>query len=300
MKKTNRREALKNLALGSFALSTAGSLSCAEDMNEDHKTGSHRFKGNVNHSVCQWTYNFLPLDDLCQVVKKIGFNAIDLIAPKDWPTLQKYGIYSSMCYIGGKVSLTEGFNDKKFHEQLVKDYQEVIPLMVKAGYKNVICFSGNRNGMDDETGLRNCAEGIKQFIGLAEKNNLMVQMELLNSKVNHKDYMCDKTPWGVELVKRVGSPNFKLLYDIYHMQIDEGDVIRTIKDNKDYIGHYHTGGVPGRNIIDESQELYYPAIMKAILETGFTDYVAQEFIPLGNSNDEKVAQLKKAVKICDV
>jgi hydroxypyruvate isomerase len=253
MKSTNRREALKHLALGSLALSTTGSLPRAEFMNDRHK-----FKGNINHSVCQWTYNFLSVDELCQVVKKIGFNAIDLIAPKDWPTLQKYGIYSSMCYIGGKVSLTEGFNDKKFHDQLVKDYNDVIPLMVKAGYKNVICFSGNRNGMDDETGLKNCVDGIKQFIGLAEKNNIMVQMELLNSKVNHKDYMCDKTPWGVELVKRIGSPNFKLLYDIYHMQIDEGDVIRTIKDNKDYFGHYHTGGVPGRNIIDESQELYYP------------------------------------------
>jgi hydroxypyruvate isomerase len=295
MKKTNRREALKHLALGSIAFSTTGSLSYTENMNEDHK-----LKGNINHSVCQWTYNFLTLDELCQVVKKIGFNAIDLIAPKDWPTLQKYGIYSSMCYISGKVSLTEGFNDKKIHEQLVREYLEVIPLMVKAGYKNVICFSGSRNGMDDETGLKNCVEGIKQFIGLAEKNNVIVHMELLNSKVDHKDYMCDKTPWGVELAKRIGSPNFKLLYDIYHMQIDEGDVIRTIKDNKEHIGHFHTGGIPGRHIIDETQELYYPAVMKAILETGFTDYVAQEFVPLGNSNDEKIAQLKKAVKICDV
>jgi hydroxypyruvate isomerase len=296
MKKTNRREALKHLAVSSIAMTTVGSLSyAAENMNEDFK-----LKGNIHHSVCQWTYNFLPLDELCQVVKKIGFSAIDLIAPKDWPILQKYGIYSSMCYINGKVSLTEGFSDKKFHEQLIKEYHEVIPLMVKAGYKNVICFSGNRNGMDDETGLKNCAEGIKQFIGLAEKNNVMVQMELLNSKVNHKDYMCDKTPWGVELVKRIGSPNFKLLYDIYHMQIDEGDVIRTIKDNQQYIGHYHTGGVPGRHIIDETQELYYPAIMKAILETGFTDYVAQEFVPDQKDNEAKIAALKKAVKICDV
>src|SRR5689334_5725116 len=295
MKKTNRREALKNLALGSIALSTAGSLSYRENMSEVHK-----LKGNVNHSVCQWTYNFISLDELCQIVKKIGFNAIDLIAPKDWPTLQKYGIYSSMCYIGGKVSLTEGFNDKKYHESLIRDYEDVIPLMVKAGYKNVICFSGNRNGMDDETGLKNCAEGIKQFIGLAEKNNIMVQMELLNSKVNHKDYMCDKTPWGVELVKRIGSPNFKLLYDIYHMQIDEGDVIRTIKDNVAYFGHYHTGGVPGRHEIDETQELYYPAIMKAIVETGYKGYVAQEFIPTGKDNDAKIAALKNAVKICDV
>jgi hydroxypyruvate isomerase len=296
MKRSTRREALKHLAITPLALASASQLLSAYENMEP----THKLKGNINHSVCQWTYNFLSLDELCQVVKKIGFNAIDLIAPKDWPTLQKYGIYSSMCYIAGKVSLTDGFNNKKFHEQLVKEYLDVIPLMAKAGYKNVICFSGNRNGMDDETGLKNCLEGIKQFIGAAEKNNVMVHMELLNSKVNHKDYMCDKTPWGVELVKRVGSPNFKLLYDIYHMQIDEGDVIRTIKDNKDYIGHYHTGGVPGRNIIDESQELYYPAIMKAILETGFKDYVAQEFMPLGNNKDEKIAQLKKAVKICDV
>src|SRR5436189_6153991 len=233
-------------------------------------------------------------------MKKIGFSASILIAPKDWPTLQKHGIFCSMCYIAGKVSLTEGWNHKEFHEALIKDFNESIPLVSKAGYKNLICFSGNRNGMDDETGLKNCVEGLKNIMSLAEKNNVIIQMELLNSKVDHKDYMCDKTPWGVELVKRIGSPNFKLLYDIYHMQIDEGDVIRTIKDNKDYIGHYHTGGVPGRNIIDESQELYYPAIMKAILETGFTDYVAQEFVPLGNNNDEKIAQLKKAVKICDV
>jgi len=230
----------------------------------------------------------------------IGFGAIDLMGPKDWPTLQQYGIYSSMCYFGGKVSLTEGFNNKNFHAQLIKDYEEVIPMMVKAGYKDVICFSGSRNGMDDETGLKNCVEGLQKILPLAEKNGITIQMELLNSKVDHKDYMCDRSPWGVELVKRIGSSNFKLLYDIYHMQIDEGDVIRTIKDNKEYFGHYHTGGVPGRHVIDESQELYYPAIMKAIVETGFKGYVAQEFIPNEKDNDTKIAALKKAVKICDV
>ena len=202
-----------------------------------------------------------------------------------------------MCYHGGSVSLTNGFNNKTYHQQLIKDYTEVIPLMVKAGYKNVICFSGNRNGMDDATGLKNCVEGLKQIMPLAEKNGIIIQMELLNSKVNHKDYMCDKTAWGVELCKTLGSPNFKLLYDIYHMQIDEGDVIRTIQDNHQYIGHYHTGGVPGRNEIDESQELYYPAIMKAIVKTGFKDYVAQEFIPV---KADKLKSLKEAVMICDV
>jgi hydroxypyruvate isomerase len=257
-------------------------------------------KGNINHSVCQWTYNHIPLEELCVEVKKIGIGAIDLIAPKDWPMLKKYGLYSSMCYIAGKVSLTDGWAGKTFHPQLIKDYTESIPLVAEAGYKNLICFSGNRKGMDDETGLNNCVEGLKQIMGLAEKSGVMIQMELLNSKVNHKDYMCDRTPWGVELVKRIGSPNFKLLYDIYHMQIDEGDVIRTIQDNNQYIGHYHTAGVPGRHEINESQELYYPAIMEAIVKTGFKDYVAQEFMPTGKTNDEKIAALKDAVRRCDV
>ncbi|MFL5771687.1 MAG: hydroxypyruvate isomerase family protein, partial [Flavisolibacter sp.] len=167
-------------------------------------------------------------------------------------------------------------------------------------YKNLICFSGNRKGMDDETGLNNCVEGLKQIMSLAEKKGVIVQMELFNSKINHPDYMCDKSAWGIELCKRLGSENFKLLYDIYHMQINEGDVIRTIRDHHQYFGHYHTAGVPGRNEIDETQELFYPAIIKAILATGFTDYVAQEFIPTGKDKEAKVAALKKAVKVCDV
>ncbi len=293
--KSSRRTVIKNFVAGSAALMAGNNVwSSVANIKTEKKLN---LKGNINHSVCQWTYNFLSIEELCKVVKDIGFNAIDLIAPKDWPTLQKYGIYSSMCYHGGTVSLTDGFNDKKFHEQLVKDYTDVIPLMVKAGYKDVICFSGSRRGMDDETGLKNCVEGLKKILPLAEKNGITIQMELLNSKVDHKDYMCDKTPWGVELCKRLGSENFKLLYDIYHMQIDEGDVIRTIRDNVKYFGHYHTGGVPGRHEIDETQELYYPAVMKAIAETGFKGYVAQEFIPAAT---DKVASLKKAIQICDV
>ena len=302
MKKTNRRDAIKQLATGTVALGSASLLSASAyaGISDDQNNKPLKFKGNINHSVCQWTYNFLSVEELCKVVKKIGFSAIDLMGPKDWPMLQQYGLYSSMCYFGGKVSLTEGFNNKTFHAQLIKDYEEVIPLMVKAGYKDVICFSGSRNGMDDETGLKNCVEGLQKILPLAEKNGITIQMELLNSKVDHKDYMCDKSAWGVELVKKTGSANFKLLYDIYHMQIDEGDVIRTIKDNHTYFGHYHTGGVPGRHIIDESQELYYPAIMKAIVETGFKGHVAQEFIPNEKDNDAKIAALKKAVKLCDV
>jgi hydroxypyruvate isomerase len=256
-------------------------------------------KGNINHSVCRWTYNFVTLEELCQAVKEIGFSAIDLVGPKDWPTLQKYGIFSSMCN-GAEINLVDGWAEKNFHATLIKNYTEAIPLVAKAGYKNLICFSGNRRNMDDETGLKNSEEGLKQIMSIAEKNGVMIQMELLNSKINHKDYMCDKSAWGIELVKRVGSPNFKLLYDIYHMQIDEGDVIRTINDNHQHFGHYHTGGVPGRHEIDESQELYYPAIMKAIIAIGYKGYVAQEFIPTGKETPDKIAALKNAVKICDV
>jgi hydroxypyruvate isomerase len=277
------------LAAGSQLLSSYKPESKSEDLL--------KLKGNINHSVCRWCYDSIPLETFCQSVKQIGLQAIDLVAPKDWPMLQKYGLYSSMCYIAGDVSLTDGFADTKFHDKLITQYKEVIPMMVNAGYKDVICFSGSRRGMDDETGLNNCVKGLQQILPLAEKNGITVQMELLNSKVNHKDYMCDHTAWGVSLCKKLNSPNFKLLYDIYHMQIDEGDVIRTIQDNYQYLGHYHTGGVPGRHEIDESQELYYPAIMKAIVTTGFKGYVAQEFIP---AEKDKIASLNKAVIICDV
>ena len=298
MTKSNRRDALKKIAAGTAAATVAPFI--GSFATEEKTTKKLKLKGNINHSVCQWTYNYISLEELCLEVKKIGIGAIDLIAPKDWPVLKKHGLFCSMCYIAGKVSLTEGWNNKTFHPQLIKDFTEAIPLVKEAGYKNLICFSGNRKGMDDETGMNNCVEGLKQIMGLAEKNGVMVQMELLNSKVDHKDYMCDKTPWGVELVKRIGSPNFKLLYDIYHMQIDEGDVIRSIQTYNQYIGHYHTAGVPGRHEINESQELYYPAIMEAIVKTGFKDYVAQEFIPTGKTNDEKIAALKDAVRRCDV
>lgn len=292
---TTRRTAIKNIALSASAALV--SPACSSLTKNSQPENNKALKGAINHSVCRWTYNSFSLEELCKAVKDIGFSAIDLVGPKDWPILQQYGIFSSMCYTAGQNSLTKGFNDPSYHDQLVKDFEEAIPLVAKNGYKNVICFSGNRNGMDDETGLQNCVKGLQRILPLAEKNKVIVQMELLNSKVDHKDYMCDHTPWGVELCKRLNSENFKLLYDIYHMQIDEGDVIRTIQDNHQYLGHYHTGGVPGRHEIDETQELYYPAVMRAILKTGFTDYVAQEFIP---ANENKLESLKKAIHICDV
>jgi len=257
---------------------------------------THMLKGNIHHSVCRWCFSDTPLDVLSATAKEIGLVGIDLVGPKDWGTLKKYNLISTMCN-GAEISLTKGWNDPQYHAQLIKNYTEHIELVAAAGYTNLICFSGNRNGMQDEVGLQNCAEGLKQIMSLAEKKGVVIHMELLNSKVDHKDYMCDKTPWGVELCKRIGSPNFKLLYDIYHMQIVEGDVIHSNRTYHPYIGHYHTAGVPGRHEIDETQELYYPAIMKAILATGFQQYVAQEFIP---ASADKLGSLKKAIQICDV
>jgi hydroxypyruvate isomerase len=253
-------------------------------------------KNNINHSVCRWTYDFLSLDELCHTAKEIGLKAIDLAGPKDWQVLKDHGLHSSMCN-GAEIGLTKGWNDRQYHGTLIKNYTEHINLVSAAGYQNLICFSGNRNGMDDESGMNNCAEGLKKIIGLAEKMGVVIQMELFNSKVDHKDYMCDKSAWGVALCKKIGSPNFKLLYDIYHMQINEGDVIRTIQQNHEWFGHYHTAGVPGRHEIDETQELFYPAIMHAIVATGYKGYVAQEFIPV---KKDKTASLRDAVLLCDV
>lgn len=290
----NRRNLIRNLSLSGLAF-TSFNVWGAPNSNASPANSS----GRIKHSVCRWTYSFLTLDELCKTVNTLGFSAIDLVGPKDWPTLKKYSIHSSMCN-GAEISLTEGWNNKQNHSTLLKNYQTHIDLVADAGYTNLICFSGNRKGMDDETGLQNCAEGLKKLMSQAEKRGVIIHMELLNSKVDHKDYMCDHSPWGVELCKQIGSPNFKLLYDIYHMQINEGDVIRTIQNNHDCIGHYHTAGVPGRHEIDESQELYYPAIMKAIADTGFKGYVAQEFSPTGADATAKIAALKKAIQICSV
>ncbi len=289
----SRRQLIKGLILGSAAIGGAGMANTARAA-ASRIPGS--LKGNINHAVCRWCYDSIPLEEFCAAAKDIGISAIDLVGPKDWPILKKYGLHSSMCN-GAEINLVDGWNDPSFHERLVLNYSEMIPLVAKNGYTNLICFSGNRRGKDDETGLANCTAGLKKIMSLAEQHKVMIVMELLNSRVDHKDYQCDKTAWGVELVKRVGSPNFRLLYDIYHMQIDEGDVIRTIRDNHTHIAHYHTGGVPGRHEIDQTQELYYPAIMEAIVKTGFKGYVAQEFIPSWN---DKLAALRKGVEICDV
>ena len=290
----SRRSLIKNLTLGASAIIAAPAISFAAENKSQKKI---KLKGNINHSVSRWTFNYLSLDELCKAVKEIGFNAIDLVKPIDWPTLQKHGIYSSMCYTAGDNNLNNGLNNAKYHEQLIKEYLEVIPVMAAAGYKNLICFSGKREGMDDETGMKNCMDALKKILPFAEKNGVTMVMELLNSKIDHKDYMCNHVEWGAELCKRISSENFKLLFDIYHMQIQQGDIIRNIRDYHQYIAHYHTGGIPGRHEINDTQELYYPAVMKAIVETGFKGYVAQEFVP---TKKDKLDSLKEAIKICDV
>jgi hydroxypyruvate isomerase len=198
---------------------------------------------------------------------------------------------------GAHKSLERGFNDLTYHDELIASYENIIPKVANAGLDKIICFSGNRKGMSDEQGMKNCAQGLKRLMKTAEKYKVTISMELLNSKVNHKDYQCDRTKWGVDLAKMIGSERFKLLYDIYHMQIMEGDVIATIKEYHPYINHYHTGGVPGRAEIDETQELNYPAIIKAILATGYKGFVGQEFVP---KRPDVIASLKQGVQICDV
>jgi len=291
----NRRSAIRNIVAGTAAITATGMLTSFKKEEIKEKL-SDTLKGNINHSVSPWCYSELTLDQLCGVCKDIGITGVDLCGPKDWPTLQKHGLYSPMCN-GAEINLTDAFGDKQFHATLQKNYTEMIPLVEKNGYKNLICFSGSRRGKDNETGWNNCVEGLKPLVALAEKHNVVLCMELLNSKIDHKDYQCNNVEWGVELAKRIGSENFKLLFDIYHMQIMEGDIVRNITDYHHHIAHYHTGGIPGRHEIDDTQELYYPAVMRAIVATGYKGYVGQEFVP---KQADKVASLKAAIHICDV
>ncbi|MCE2895720.1 MAG: TIM barrel protein [Flammeovirgaceae bacterium] len=286
----NRNQAIRKMAataLGAVAL---------PQMAKSMTALPEAVKGKINHSACQWCYSDIPLDELCAAAKKMGIKSIDLLNSTQWATAAKYGLTCAMAY-ANDWGLQKGFNNPAFHEQLLKDYTLNIPKAAEAGLKNVICFSGNANGLSKEEGLENCARGLEPVLKVAAQYKMTVSMELLNSKVDHKDYQCDYTSWGVQLCEKLGMEEFKLLYDIYHMQIMEGDVIATIRKNIKYISHFHTGGVPGRHEIDDTQELHYPAIMQAIVDTGFTGFVAQEFIP---AKPNKLESLKKAIKICDV
>ncbi|WP_428667381.1 hydroxypyruvate isomerase family protein [Runella sp.] len=290
----SRRSALKNVA-GSAAL-ILSPLTLTEAFTASNKALGPELKGRIKQSVCRWCYGKIPLEDLAREAKAMGLQSIELLGPNDWPIVQKYGLTCALPN-GAGMGIEKGFNNPLYHDELVASYEAIFPKLVEAGLNTIICFSGNRKGISDEEGLVNCTLGLKRLIPSAEKYKITMIMELLNSRVNHKDYQADKSAWGVELCKRVGSERFKLLYDIYHMQIMEGDIIATIKRDHQYFGHYHTGGVPGRAEIDDTQELYYPAIMKAIADTGFQGYVAQEFIP---KRPDPIASLKQAVEICDI
>ena len=289
----NRRHLLKGMALTGAGL-TLGGLPMA-----GANTMSHPLKGNIRHSVARWTYGDLDIESLCEVVKQLGFNAIDLVGPDDWPVLKKHGIDSAMCN-GAELNLEDGWCDPEFHDALIKRYLHHIDLVADAGYTNLVCFSGNRRGMTPTVGLKHAVTGLKQVLPHAEKRGVVLQMELFNSKIDHPDYMADNSAWGIELCQALGSENFKLLYDIYHMQIMEGDIIRTIRENVNYFGHFHTAGVPGRHEIDDSQELNYPAIARAIKDTGFSGYLAQEFIPTAPDMTGQIEALRAAVQRCDV
>ena len=256
-------------------------------------------KGKVHHSACRWCYNDIPFEELVINAKKIGLQSIELTGPDEWEILKKHDMTAAIGW--GKypdgMNIPNFFNRPKNHDALVGFYEDIIPKAAKAGVKNIITFSGNRDGMSDEDGLINCKKGLQRIMKTAERYDVTISMELLNSKVNHKDYQADTTEWGAALCEMVGSDKFKLLYDIYHMQIMEGDVIATIKKYHQYISHYHTGGVPGRNEIDETQELNYAAIIRAIYDTGYKGFIGQEFIP---ARKDKMASLEQAVKICDI
>ncbi|MEM7014062.1 MAG: TIM barrel protein [Verrucomicrobiota bacterium] len=291
------------LQTGSTAAIAAAAASLHKRLGaEEEALGEN--KGRVNHSACKWCYKGITLEELCIAGKEFGLTSIDLLQPADFPTLKKHDYTCAMIsnptaeLNGQKIGgIGKAWNRVEHHDALVEAYHTQIDASAAAGMTNVICFSGNRDGLDDEVGIENCAKGLKRIMKRAEEKGVVITMELLNSKVNHKDYQCDHTAWGVELCKAIGSDHFKLLYDIYHMQIMEGDVIATIRESKDYISHYHTGGVPGRNEIDDTQELNYPAIIRAVVETGYKGFVAQEFIP---AREDKIASLRQGVEICDV
>jgi hydroxypyruvate isomerase len=249
----------------------------------------------IKQSVSKWCLDrWWKLDTLCENAKKIGLVGIDLVGPGDWPTLAKSGLVATM--VPGAGSIADGWNRKENHGRLIEEMKKNIDLAAAAGCPNVICMSGERKGLPDDVGIVNCVAGLKQVASHAEAKKVTMCMELLNSKVDHRDYQCDRTAWGVEVVKGVGSPRLKLLYDIYHMQIMEGDVIRTIRQYIQYIGHFHTGGNPGRNEIDASQELNYRPIMAAIRDLKYEGYVAHEFVP----KRDPYASLEEAFRICDV
>ena len=295
MEQISRRTALKTALAGGVALLATNLSASTNQSVKNTKEKKEALKGNIRHSVSKWCFGEYPLDEFCAICKNIGIESIELLDPVDWPIVKSHGLTVAMAQ-GAGLGIDNGFNDPRLHNELVESYEKVIPMVAEAGLTNLICFSGRRNGVTDLQGWENCEKGLKRIIPVAEKYNVVLTMELLNS-VGHKDYLCDHTVWGAELCRRINSPNFKLLYDIYHMQIMEGNIIENIRKYHSYFSHIHTGGNPGRNEIDETQELYYPAIMKALVEVGYKGFVGQEFVPV---QPDKIASLEKCIRICDV
>jgi hydroxypyruvate isomerase len=292
MSSISRRRMLKSTIAGT-AMATSGSLSWSQE--KASTDGPTQRKGRIRQSVSRWCYPKMTLDELCAYSAQIGLKGVDLLEPQEFETPKKYGLLCTMGYAAGG-SIPDGLNVLANHDKIVEGLSHNIPLAAKAGVPNVITFSGNRHGMADEEGAKNVIIGLNRIKKIAEDNNVVLNLELLNSKVNHKDYMADHTAWGVAVMKEVNSPHVKLLYDIYHMQIMEGDLIATIQANIQWIGHFHTGGVPGRHELNNTQEVQWDGVMRGIVESGYKGYVAHEFIPTGDPR----ASLLQAVDLCDV
>jgi len=251
--------------------------------------------GRLKQSVSRWPYNAIPLPDFCRAIAEMGLTAIDLLEEPDWAVAREHGLVTSMAYAGGG-SIRDGLNVTANHEAIVRNFERLIPRAAAMQVPNVITFFGNRHGMSDEVAIANCVTGLNRVKKIAEDNGVTICVELLNSKVNHPDYQGDRTAFGVAVVKAVASPRVKLLYDIYHMQIMEGDLIKTIRDHHEFIGHYHTGGVPGRHELDATQEVNWPAVCRAVVDTGFRGFLAHEFVP----TRDPLTSLSEAIALCDV
>ncbi len=283
----SRRAALKS-GIAATAFASLPGLAAGED------TAPAR-KGRIRQAACRWCYKDIPLDQLCAYGAQIGLKGIDLLQPEEYEAPRRYGLICTMAYADGGT-ISDALNRTENHAAIEAGFRTRIPLAAKAGIPNVITFSGNRRGMADDEGARNTIAGLNRVKKIAEDNGVTICLELLNSKVDHPDYMCDHTAWGVRVMQEVNSPNVKLLYDIYHMQIMEGDLIATIRTNLAWIAHFHTGGVPGRHELDNTQEVQWDGVMRAIADAGFKGYVAHEFVPVR----DPFTSLRAAVDLCDV
>jgi hydroxypyruvate isomerase len=286
----NRRRFLEGSLAGAAAWTSLPSNSVAQATKTSAAPPS-----KIRQSVSRWCYAQLTLDALCSDAARLGLVGVDLLKPEEYSVPARYGLRCTMGYAGGG-DINKGLNRLENHAAIEAGLRTNIPLAAKAGVPNVITFSGLRDGLSDEQGARNTVIGLRRMSSIAEDHGVILCMELLNSKVNHPGYMCDHTAWGVDVVEQVESPNVKLLYDIYHMQIMEGDLITTIQKNARWLGHFHTGGVPGRHDLNDTQEVNWAGVMRGILATGYSGYVAHEFLPKG----DPLTALEQAVRICAV